>query len=91
MSDWDASDGDDGFVGGPATNFSDEEGAGGFSDEEEDETLAEMARERAEAEAKLKEGKPAKTFDEIMAERAAKDRAAVLGLDFYYKRLSVQR
>ena len=79
MSDWDADSGDDAFVGGPARAFSDEEGtaAGGvFSDDdddEEDETLAEMARERAEAEAKLKEGKPSKTFDEIMAERAAKD------------------
>lgn len=79
MSDWEAASSDEGgFAGGaPANAFSDEDEAG-FSDEEEDETLAEMAREKAEAEAKLKEGKPSKTFDEIMAERAAKDQAALL-------------
>ena len=80
MSDWDAASSDEGgFAGGPAANaFSDEDGAGFSDEEEEDETLAEMAREKAEAEAKLKEGKPSKTFDEIMAERAAKDQAALL-------------
>jgi len=70
MSDWeDDSDGDTN-VASPL-KFDDEE-EDGFSDEE-DETLAELAREKKDAEAKVKAGKPKKTFDEIMAERKIKD------------------
>ena len=85
MSDWDAGSSDDGFAGGGgggAAAFSDEEDRAAFSDdddeEEEDETLLELAREKAEAEAQRKAGKPAATFDEIMAARAAKDAAKLL-------------
>jgi len=64
MSDWEDDDGDD-FVVQANDSFSDEE--------EEDETLAELAQEKLQAQEKAKEGKPKKTFDEIMLERKAKD------------------
>ena len=77
---WDDSDasGDDWEAGGGGMGMGGAAAGGGATDseeEEEDETLLELQREKEEAERKAKEGKPSKTFDEIMAERKARDAA----------------